>query len=432
MYLLTSEEMQRLDRTAIDDLGIPGVVLMENAGLKVVDSVKTMLGDPGGKTVTIFAGKGNNGGDGFVVARHLVNAGAEVKVLLFCDIVEVNGDARVNLNILQSMGQKVYPINNPNSINIVKLAMVYTDLVVDAIFGTGFKGAVPEHVGNIIDIINTSGKPVIAIDIPSGLEANTGKVHGPCIKAARTVTFAQAKLGLAIQQGPEHIGELVVADISIPRDLVKAQEIKRFMTTPAIVRDLLPLRDRESHKGTYGRILVVGGSEGLSGAAAMTGMAALRAGAGLVTLAVPAGLNEMMECKLTEVMTKPLPETDETSISRDALPIILKMLEGTDVLALGPGLSTNDSTVDLVRQLTPGLTKPAVIDADGLNALAGENDILEGGHGPLILTPHPGEMARLNLAKSLINEPKLLLLDEPTASLDPSIARDVQIGRAHV
>ncbi len=395
MYLLTAEEMQKLDRTAINELGIPGVVLMENAGLQVMEIIFKIIGDPQGKTVTIFTGKGNNGGDGFVVARHLLNAGAQVKVLMFAEIEDIAGDAKINLNILQKMGHKVYPVTNPNSLNVIKLALVYTDLVVDAIFGTGFKGSVPDHIGKAIEMINQSGKPVVSVDIPSGLEANTGKAHGLCIKATGTVTFAQAKVGLVIQQGPEYVGELTVADISIPPDLVKIQGIKRFLTTSEIIKNIIPMRQPNSHKGTYGRVLVVGGSQGLSGAAAMASEAALKAGAGLVTLAVPATLHNLMEVKLTEVMTTPLPETREVSISIEALPLVQKLLEKVDVLALGPGMSVHESTVAFIRQLLPGLQKPTVIDADGLNALSGTEDILAGCQAPIVLTPHPGEMARL-------------------------------------
>ncbi|HWI55132.1 MAG TPA: NAD(P)H-hydrate epimerase, partial [Desulfobacteria bacterium] len=309
MYLLTAEEMRKLDHTAINELGIPGIVLMENAGLQVVQEVFNLIGDPKGKTVTIFAGKGNNGGDGFVIARHLINSGAEVKVFLFADPGEITGDAKTNLDILVAMGHKVFPIIKPNSLNVVRLAMVYADIVIDAIFGTGFKGKVPTNIGNVIEIINTSAKPVISVDIPSGLEADTGRVAGPCIKASSTITFAQNKLGLIVGDGPGNVGKLTVADISIPEALVQSQQIKRYLVTHDIIKSWLPERKADSHKGTYGRVLVVGGSRGLSGAAAMASMGALKAGAGLITLAVPAGLHDLMEVKLTEVMTKPLPET---------------------------------------------------------------------------------------------------------------------------
>lgn len=387
--------MQRLDQTAINQLGIPGVVLMENAGLQLVEEIHNILGDLRGKTVTVFAGKGNNGGDGFVVARHLLNAGAEVKVLLLADEAEIAGDAKTNLNILQAMGHKVYPIINSNSLNIVKLAMVYTDLIVDAIFGTGFKGVVSEHVGSIIEIINSAGKPVVAVDIPTGLEANTGLTQGPCIKASNTVTFAYAKIGQLIQQGPEYVGKLTVADISIPPDLARSQEIKRFLITPEIVRNIMPVRRPEGHKGTYGRVLVVGGSQGLSGAAAMASTAALKAGAGLVTLAVPASLHSIMGVKLTEVMTQPLPETEEVSISLAAAPAVRELAGSADVIAVGPGMSTHQDTVAFIRELLNFAEQPLVIDADGLNALAGAEELVADCQAVPVLTPHPGEMAKL-------------------------------------
>ncbi len=395
MHLLTAEEMQKLDRTAINELGIPGVVLMENAGLQVVEVIFRIIGDPAGKKVTVFAGKGNNGGDGFVVARHLLNAGADVKVLVFADLKEIAGDAGINLKILRAMGHEVYPLTGRDRMKIVQPAIRSADLIVDAVFGTGFKGTVPAQVGKVIEIINDSGKPVVAVDIPSGLEANTGQVWGPCVRAVQTVTFGYAKIGLVVQQGPEFVGKLTVADISIPPDLVKALEIKRFLTTLEHIKGIMPVRRPDSHKGTFGRVLVVGGSQGLSGAAAMASLAALKAGAGLVTLAVPASLHNLMEVKLTEVMTKPLPETRSVSISTNALPVVQGLLEGADILALGPGMSTNRGTVTFVRQLLSGLRQPTVIDADGLNALVGSADVLENCRAPLILTPHPGEMARL-------------------------------------
>jgi hydroxyethylthiazole kinase-like uncharacterized protein yjeF len=395
LYLLTAEEMQRLDSTAINEIGIPGVVLMENAGLQVVEVIYRIIGDPRGKKVIVFSGKGNNGGDGFVIARHLLNSGAEVKVLLFADVKDITGDAKVNLDILHAMGQKVISIVNPNSINIAKFTMAWTDIVVDSIFGTGFKGSVPVHIGNVINIINSSGKPVVSVDIPSGLEANTGRVNGPCIRADNTVTFAYAKLGLVINQGLEYVGDLTVADISIPPGLIEQQGINRYFITPEIIKGLIPLRRSESHKGTYGRVLVIGGSPGMSGAAAMAAEAALKAGAGLVTLGVPAGLNNIMEVKLTEVMIKPLPQTDNVCIGMEALPVVRSMMEGMDVLALGPGLSTDEGTKEFVLSLVSQMYKPVVIDADALNILASSPDILSTCQAPLVLTPHPGEMARL-------------------------------------
>lgn len=395
MNLLTAEEMQMLDSRAIKELGIPGVVLMENAGLQVLEIIYKILGNPKGKKITIFSGKGNNGGDGFVVARHLINAGAEVKTLLFADVPEVTGDAKINLNILQAMGHKVYSVGNPNSVNIVKLALLYTDLVVDAIYGTGFKGEMPEHVGNIIELINESETTVVSVDIPSGLEASTGKVRGVCVKASKTVTFGQAKLGLLIQDGPRYTGELIVADISIPDSLVKGLGVNRFLTTPEVIRNILPFRPDDGHKGTFGKVLVIGGSAGMSGAAVLTGQGALKAGAGLVTIGVPDGLQLFVDAAVTETMTRALPETGDGSIALEALAAASDLMDKADVLAIGPGLSAQQETVDFVRKLVAKLDKPAVVDADALNALAGFTEILRESKAPMVLTPHPGELARL-------------------------------------
>jgi len=395
LRIVTAAEMRNLDQAAIGQLGIPGVVLMENAGLGVVQVVEKILGDVRGRKVLVLAGKGNNGGDGFVVARHLLNMGAEVKVLLLAEADQISGDARINLDILQKMGLKIYSAVNANSLNIVKIAVMYTDLIIDAIYGTGFTGAVSEHAGNIIAMANESGKPIVAVDIPSGVEADSGRVNGPCIRASHTVTFGLPKLGLILEPGAGCCGDLTVADISIPEGLIDRFNIKRFLITGEMVRSWLPARSPESHKGSFGRVVVLGGSEGLTGAAALAAEGALRAGAGLVTLGVPKSLNGIMEVKLTEVMTKPLPETDGKSLSREAQQDIEEMLAGADVAAIGPGLSRNPSTIQLVQELLPNLKIPAVIDADGLNALAWKVEVLQQVQAPLVLTPHPGEMARL-------------------------------------
>ncbi len=395
MYLVTAEQMQELDKKTINQLGIPGVVLMENAGLQVVNVIQDEFGAVKGKRIAIFAGKGNNGGDGFVIARHLANRGAEVKVMVFGELADISGDAKVNLDILLNMGHKVMPLNNMNSINIVKLAMVYTDLAVDAVFGTGFKGTADEHIGKIIEIINEAGKPVISVDIPSGLEADTGKVNGPCIKATHTVTFGLPKLGLVVHPGLEYAGRLHIVDISIPPTVVEEQNINSFLLTSQFVKQHLPVRNPLGHKGDFGRVLVVAGSEGMTGAACLTSVGALKSGAGLVTLGVPKSLHDLMEVKLTEVMTKPLPETDRRSISRDALEEVAALAADVNVVAIGPGLSMEPATAGFVRDLLPNLAKPVVLDADGINALAGHLELLQGLQAPLVITPHPGEMARL-------------------------------------
>jgi len=395
MRLVTAAEMKELERIAIEDYGLPSLVLMENAGRHVAEVVRQILGDVRDKTVTIFVGKGNNGGDGLVAARHLVNMGAEVKLLALANMGDFSEDAAVNLGIWHKMGQRVYSILHGDGINIVRLILMNTDLIVDAVYGTGFKGKVSEKVGRIFEALNGSGKPIVAVDIPSGLEADSGKVSESCIQADHTVTFGLPKLGLLLGPGTDYVGNLHVADISLPEGLVEKYGPQRYLTTPRLVRGWLPNREFAAHKGDFGRVLVVAGSRGMTGAASLCGEAAIRAGAGLVTVAVPETLHDIMEVKLTEVMTTPLPDSNRGRLSRAAKQQILTLLEGMDALAIGPGLSTEPEVVALIKELLPSVKVPCVLDADALNALAGDTGILREMQAPVVITPHPGEMARL-------------------------------------
>ncbi|OPX86769.1 MAG: Bifunctional NAD(P)H-hydrate repair enzyme Nnr [Pelotomaculum sp. PtaB.Bin104] len=408
MRVVTAGEMKKLDQAAIEEYGVPGLILMENAGRQVVEVIRQVLGNVRGKVITVFVGKGNNGGDGFVIARHLFNMGAEVKVLALADEEEITGDAAVNLEIWRKMNQKIYSLHHGDGINIVRLVLMNTDLIVDAIYGTGFHGKMGEKVGRIVEVLNGSVKPIVAVDIPSGLEADTGKVFGSCIRAAHTVTFALPKLGLILEPGANYAGELHVADISIPPGLIEKEAPQRYLITAELVREWLPLRPSAAHKGTFGRVLVVAGSRGMTGAAYLAGEAALRAGAGLITVAVPESLHNIMEVKLSEVMTVPLPDNEKGSLSLSARESILNLLEGASVLALGPGISTEPEVVAMVRELLPSVRVPCVLDADGLNALAGEVEIMRKVQAPVVITPHPGEMARLmNITTKEIQEDRI-------------------------
>lgn len=395
MFIASAEEMRALDRLAIQELGIPGVVLMENAGLRVVEVIGQVLGGLKGRKVMVLAGKGNNGGDGFVIARHLLNRGVEVKTLLLADPDQISGDARINLEILQKMGHKLFPAVQPNSLNILKVALAYTDLIVDAVYGTGFKGELDDHLANIARAVNESGKPVVAVDIPSGVEGSTGRVGAACFRAQHTVAFALPKLGNLIPPGADYNGELYIVDISIPPALSDSLGLTTRLIDEDLVNGLIPCRAREAHKGDSGRVFIVGGSVGLTGAAALAATAALRTGAGLVTVGIPCSLNPIMEVKLTEVMTKPLPETADGSFSPQALEPILEFAAGSGALAIGPGLSQNPGIRELVSGVLSRAVVPLVIDADGLNALVGHTDLLKQLKVPVVLTPHPGEMSRL-------------------------------------
>lgn len=380
--------MREFDRRAVEEFGVPSIVLMENAGRHVFEAVCGILGSLRGKRVAVVAGKGNNGGDGFVVARHLRDAGVQVTVLLLGSPSDVNGDAKTNLDILAKTG---LPVKSIESASEVKCALAQSHAVVDALFGTGLSGEIRGLAAEIIQTINESGRPVAAVDIPSGLDADTGKILGTCVKADCTVTFALPKIGLLTYPGAEYVGRLIVGDIGIPQQLF--DEINFQLTGSEWVADRLPARPPNAHKGTFGTTLVIAGSSGFIGAGVMASEAALRVGAGLSTLAVPASLQDLAASKLTEVMTRGLPETESRSFSAEALDAALKLCEKATAVVLGCGLGTHPSTCEFVEQFVRSTNKPLVVDADGLNCLS--KDALQGTHGDLIITPHPGEMARL-------------------------------------
>lgn len=395
MKVVTAAEMREIDNATINEYGIPGMVLMENAGIKVTETVRYELnGELRGKVIVVFVAKGNNGGDGLVIARHLLNQGADVRLMLLENSDKIKGDAAVNLGIWNKMGKDIYRIYQPNGVNVVKVALLNADLIVDAIYGTGFKGKVNEKVGRIIQLINDSKLPVISVDIPSGLEADTGKVPNICVKAKVTVTFGLPKVGLTLERGPEVIGRLEVADISIPRSLLEDKKLKKHLVDSDMIRQWLPKRKLDTHKGDFGRVLVVAGSKTMPGAALLTAKTCLKAGAGLVTLAVPSQVHSMVSAKVPEVMVHPLPDVDGV-ISEDAVEYILDKINNVDIIAIGPGLSQDNQAKSFVCKLVEEINVPMVIDADGINALADHLEILKDFSVPVVITPHPGEMARL-------------------------------------
>jgi NAD(P)H-hydrate epimerase len=399
MRVVTAAQMREIDRRATEEYGISGLVLMENAGLRVFDCVRQVLGRLEGKLVVILAGKGNNGGDGLVTARHLVQHGVQVKVILDGDPAAMIGEAGINLEIWRRLGQRVYLLQERNAIQVLQIALMQADLVVDGLYGTGFRGEIRGRAQKVIEAVNQSGKPVVAVDIPSGVEADTGAVRGAAIQADHTVCFGLPKLGLVLEPGSSRVGELHVVDISLPRPLLDAPN-GRHLLTAALVRSWLPRRTPEAHKGCFGHVLVVAGARGMLGAACLTAKAVARTGAGLVTLAVPRSLQAAAAGIWPEIMTLGLPETGVGTLSRAAQERIEEYLARVTVLALGPGLSTQPETVEMVRELLPGVRVPCVFDADGLNAASLLNpaewfSTLGRGGAPLVVTPHPGEMARL-------------------------------------
>jgi hydroxyethylthiazole kinase-like uncharacterized protein yjeF len=407
--VLNASEMAQVDRTTIEDIQIPGVVLMENAGCGVVEEIERFLGDVFDKQFVIFCGKGNNGGDGYVIARHLYNRGAKVAVLLAGEKEKIKGDALINLKILENMAIEAREIASLEQIP----SFPQLDLIVDALLGTGVTGPVVGFLGELIDFMNSLDAPIISVDLPSGMETDTGAVHGACIKAEMTVTMAHLKTGLMFSPGRDLAGEIVVVDISVPPEVSQQFQGQRFLLEPEDIRSRLPNRKLDAHKTSCGKVVVFAGSVGMTGAATLTAISSLQVGAGLTKLGIPASLNPILEQKLTEVMTVPLAETNQQSISLKAKDQISELLDWTDVIAVGPGLSTHPDTVEFVKWILSSVNKPMVLDADGLNALASSPELIKNYPADLIITPHPGELARLiNLSIADIQKDRLNVIQK--------------------
>lgn len=405
MKALSAAQMQALDRRAIEDLGIPGVVLMENAGRAVAEEILRRFLSETSPRALILAGKGNNGGDGYVAARHLLNKGWQVQTLVLAKREAISGDAATHLSILERCGASILFASEAKALFSALAPLNGFTVVVDALFGTGLSKPVSGLYQQAIEWINRQPARVVAVDIPSGVDASSGRVPGAAVRAALTVTFAFAKIGHFSYPGAGLAGELVVADISIPEALLEQPLAESQLIEHAEGRCLLPNRLCDGHKGTFGHLLLVAGSTGKSGAAALAAEAGLRGGAGLVTLACPESLQPTLAAKLTEVMTAPLVDA-KGELGLPALDDILSLSAGKQALAVGPGLGLSAGAGELVRSLIQRCPLPMVLDADALTALSGHTQILRGQTaGPLVLTPHPGEMARLaNLTVAEVQE----------------------------
>lgn len=387
--------MREVDRKAIENYGIPGPVLMENAGIQTVIALEEKFNNLTTKRVSVFAGKGNNGGDGAVVARHLFNKKVKVEIFLFAKKGDISHDAKINLNIAEDMGIPIHEVESLDKLKNFKSHLNHTHIFIDALLGTGITPPVKGVLQSAIIFLNDLNKFILAIDIPSGLNSDHGNVEGEVIKADMTVTFCRPKRCHFLYPAADLVGELKVADISIPDKIVSDEKIKVHTIDRNDIGSLFQERKRSSHKGTYGHLLVIGGSVGKGGAAAMAGLSALRIGTGLVTLAVPQSVNSSIEMNPIEVMSIPLPETREGSIDIAAKDKLLESINGKSAVLIGPGLSTQQETIELLLMIIPEIKVPLLIDADGLNCLAEHLEILKKGKGQVIITPHPGEMSRL-------------------------------------
>jgi NAD(P)H-hydrate epimerase len=395
MRVLNAAQMREADRYTIDEVGIPSLVLMENAGRQVVAAIESAYQTCLSGRVAVLCGRGNNGGDGFVVARTLAQRGVDTAVFLVGTVADVRGDARTNLDILGRLGIKVVEVADEQSWELHSSEIFRCALIVDAMFGTGLKTALSGMLETIVADVNASGVPIVAIDLPSGLSADTPHVIGDCIDASMTVTLGVPKLPLVLPPGEAHAGDVVIADIGIPHEVIDGIEGPRIeLLTPDRLRQLVQPRAADAHKGDFGRVTIVAGSRGKTGAAYLAAMGALRSGAGLITVATPASVLPIVASMAAEYMTEGLPEDDAGCVSAVALDAILE--QPHDVIACGPGLGRTPAVGAFVRDLVSRAAVPIVLDADALTVLADDPSALAGSaERDVIITPHPGEMARL-------------------------------------
>ena len=375
MKILTPEQLREVDRLCTEKYGIPNLILMENAGMRVAEVLEERFENLDELTIAILCGKGNNGGDGFVVARQLIQKGCFPFVFLLAAEDEVQGDAKTNLNILKALGYPPTVVVTEHDWSEEKLELLDADVIVDALLGTGARKPVEGLYRAVIESLaeDFPRTEIVAVDVPS-----------PGVQADVCVTFSALKPSLVLYPECEDAGDVILAEIGNPPELIESENHKLHLIDP----HELPARIPDGNKGGYGKVLVIGGSRGKTGAAAMAGQAALRAGAGLVTVATAASVLPIIAMSMPELMTEPLAETSEGTIANQS---ILRLAKDKTVVAIGPGLTTNPETSAFVRRVGAECRAQMVIDADGLNALAG----FEGDLGGAVLTPHPGEMARL-------------------------------------
>lgn len=389
MHVVTGAQIAELDRQAVEEHRIPVARLMEAAGRRVAQAAETLLHEQGGRRILVLAGKGNNGGDGLVAARYLRASGYEVTALLAAPEQELVGEAARALAVAAEAEVAIVAAAG------VRLEEAFSgaDLIVDALFGTGFRGPARGEPANLIETANGSGKPILAVDVPSGLQADTGRWEGPCIRATATVTMGLPKVGLLLFPGAVMAGTVYVGDIGYPPELINRASIPTRLGTAALVRALLPPRQLDTHKGTYGHVLIVAGSVGFTGAAVLATLGALRSGAGLVTVAVPHSIYPIVASQVTEGMPTPLQDT-HGAVAASARSRIQRLAGESDVVAAGPGMSRTPGVARIVEGLLNG-DRPLVLDADGLNVLAGRASSLAAARVPVVITPHPGELSRL-------------------------------------
>ena len=409
MKIALAAEMKKIDKRAVEEYGVSEILLMENAGREVAAAFEEYLGGVSGKRICVLAGSGNNGGDAFAAARHLMNHGAQISIFLVGSPAHLTKSAALNRDIIIKMGVVVHVLETERDWDKLQVTLRFVDGVVDGILGTGFQGGLREPVARVVRMVNSHGKPVVAVDIPTGVEADTGSASAEAIRADLTVTFGLPKFGHMIGAGETATGKLLVDDIGIPKALLEDEAIRQTYLDELTVAPVLLPRPLDAHKGSCGRILVIAGSRGMTGAAALASSAVLRSGAGVAVLALPKSLQEMMAGKLTEVMTRPLPETDEGAIDIAAVGEALKLAEGFDAVLIGPGLGRAQETQKFVQDFCIAVKKPLILDADAIHAFCGKTEAFKSFAFVPVLTPHLGEMA--HLLELSVDELRTSLLD---------------------
>ncbi len=399
MKLIRPEQMRRMDASAIKDYSIPGLLLMENAASAVAAQAESMLGGCSGVSIVAVAGIGNNGGDAFAAARLLHCKGANIRVYLLGCRDNIKGDALANLEMLERIGIRVNELGKENAyvegLTDLRSCIENAQLIIDGIFGTGLTRDITGLAENVIQLINNSGKPVLSIDIPSGIDGTDGSIKGICIKADTTVTFCMAKTGLALNPGYEYAGKLIVADIGIPPCIRNSITVDAEVIDHKTAAAFIPKRVNNSNKGDYGRVLIITGSTGMTGSGCLAAKAALRSGAGLTYVGVPESLSAIYGAALTEPIILPLIDSGSGTLSRECADNIVEYTKKMDAVAIGPGLTSGEEIKSVVERVLCESRAPMVIDADALNCISGNTEILKGLKTKAVITPHPGEMSRL-------------------------------------
>lgn len=393
MNIASPELMRAIDKLSIEEFNIPGIILMENAAISIVNIILAHIENIENDKIIIVAGKGNNGGDGFAIARHLHQKNVNVSIIFVGDINTVIGDALINLNIIEALKIPILKIKNEKQIIIAKEFISQANIIVDAILGTGLTGEPKGIIRQVIEIINNNSRYTIAVDVPSGVNADTGQ-FSIAVKANITVTFALIKQGLLLYPSAECVGELIVTDIGIPKQVIENMNIKTNILDETDINILIPKRNSRTNKGTYGKLLVIGGSKEMTGAAILTCKAAYKMGVGLVNLAaIEEVINVSQYNSIENINTILLSECGKVCF--ESFEAIKDIINNVDAVAVGMGLGRSKQVTKFIGELLYNITVPVVIDADGLNAVADDINILKSVKAPIIITPHPGEMSRL-------------------------------------